>query len=172
MDDQLDLLGSPAPATAAQPGAATSGSVGAATAIMGGTSMGMGMGEAPVALRSSFPPFQAWSKGGLTLTFTCAKDPSNATVTNIEATFTNTTGAPMDGLNFQVAVPKYMQLKMTPPTSTTIPPVDVGVVKQVFKVANSLQGQKPILLKVKLEYSTMGHAVSEVGSVDNFPAGC
>ena len=55
------------------------------------------------------------------ITFVCSKDPANPSITNIEAAFTNATAAPMDSLNFQVAVPKYMQLKMTPPSSTTVP---------------------------------------------------
>ena len=103
--------------------------------------------------------------------FTCSKDPSNPSITNIEAGFTNSSAAPMDALNFQVAVPKYMQLKMTPPSSTTVPPHNGGKVTQTFKVANQMHGQKPVLLRIKLEYNTMGQQVSEQGQVDQFPAG-
>jgi len=171
MDDLLGLLGgSPAPAPAAPPPGAPAG-MDAMAAMMGGPAMGLG--AAPAAPPAGgFPPFQAWAKDGLQIMFACAKDPSNASVTNIEASFTNSTGAQMDSLNFQVAVPKYMQLKMTPPSSTSVPPNNSGAVKQVFKVANSMQGQKPLLLRVKIEYSTMGRPVSETGQVDNFPPGC
>ena len=79
--------------------------------------------------------------------------------------------APIDALNFQVAVPKYMQLKMTPPTGSSVPPGGAASVKQVFKVANSMHGQKPVLLKVKIDYQTMGQPVSEMGTVDQFPPG-
>jgi len=142
-------------------------------ALMGGMgAMGMAAPAAPAAPPGSFPPFQAWNSNGLLVMFNCSKDPANASVTNIEATFTNSTGSAMDALNFQVAVPKYMQLKMTPPNSTTVPPNNSGQVKQVFKVANSLQGQKPLLLRIKVDYSVMGQPRSETGQVDNFPAGC
>lgn len=130
----------------------------------------MGLG-APAPPPGTFAPFTAWEKGGLQITFVCSKDPANLSVTNIEASFLNASPAPMDALNFQVAVPKYMQLKMTPPSSTSVPPNNSGKVTQLFKVANSLHGQKPVLLRVKIEYSSMGQAVSETGQVDSFPPG-
>merc|ERR1719240_2037455 len=139
--------------------------------LMSGMSMGAPMGSAPVAPSGAFAPFQAWSKNGLTIMFACTKDPANASVTNIEASFTNGTPAPFEGLNFQVAVPKYMQLKMTPPSSTSVPPGNSGKTTQQFKVANSMHGQKPVVLRVKIEYQTMGQQISETGQVDNFPAG-
>ena len=46
-----------------------------------------------------------------------------------------------------------------------------GKTTQQFKVANSMHGQKPVVLKVKIEYNTMGSQVSEMGSVDQFPPG-
>merc|ERR1719473_2598990 len=91
-------------------------------------------------------PFTAFSKNGLQCSFACSKDPNNASVTLVDATFTNANPAPIGGLNFQVAVPKYMKLQMTPASGTTVAPMNGGSVKQVFKVANSLHGQKPILL--------------------------
>jgi len=178
MDLLADLMGgSPAPAPAAPagvPAAPPPGAMGGGMdALMGGMgAMGMAAPAAPAAPPGSFPPFQAWNSNGLLVMFNCSKDPANASVTNIEATFTNSTGSAMDALNFQVAVPKYMQLKMTPPNSTTVPPNNSGQVKQVFKVANSLQGQKPLLLRIKVDYSVMGQPRSETGQVDNFPAGC
>ena len=54
--------------------------------------------------------------------------------------------ANIDGLNFQVAVPKYMQLQMKPPSSTTVPANGGGKATQVFRIVNSLHGQKPASL--------------------------
>jgi len=172
MDDLLGLLGgSPAPAPAAPPPGQPAG-MDMMAQMMGGPAMGLGSAPAaPPVPAGAYPPFQAWSKNGLSITFTCSKDASNPSVTNIEAAFANASAAQMDALNFQVAVPKYMQLKMTPPTSTSVPPNNSGRVTQVFKVANSLHGQKPVLLRIKIEYNTMGQQVSETGQVDQFPAG-
>ncbi|KOO24088.1 clathrin-adaptor gamma chain [Chrysochromulina tobinii] len=113
----------------------------------------------------------AWSKDGLQIMFMATKDPSNPSVTRVEATFNNSTGGDMEGLNFQVAVPKYMQLQMKPPSSTAVTAGSSGSVKQLFQLANSMHGQKPIVLRVKIDYNTMGRAVSETGQVDNFPPG-
>jgi AP-1 complex subunit gamma-1 len=161
MDDLLGLLGgSPAPAPAAPAG------MDAMMAMMGGPAMSMG--AAPAAPPGSF---QAWSKDGLQIMFMATKDPSNPSVTRVEATFNNSTGGDMEGLNFQVAVPKYMQLQMKPPSSTAVTAGSSGSVKQLFQLANSMHGQKPIVLRVKIDYNTMGRAVSETGQVDNFPPG-
>merc|ERR1719230_806420 len=114
------------------------------------------MGGAPALAPGAFPPFTAWNKNGLVIEFACSKDPANASITLIEAGFTNSTGAPFDGLNFQVAVPKYMQLKMTPPSSPQVPPNGAGKTTQLFKVANSMHGQKPVVLRIKIANSMHG----------------
>lgn len=114
---------------------------------------------------------QAWNKGGLLVMFQVSKDPSNPSFTKIDASFTNSSPANFEGLNFQVAVPKYMQLKMTPPSATSVPANNGGTVTQVFKLANSMHGQKPVVLRIKLEYSSNGVQVSETGQVDNFAPG-
>jgi AP-1 complex subunit gamma-1 len=49
-------------------------------------------------------------------------------------------------------VPKYLKLEMLPPSSTTIPPMSQGAVTQEIKIANSMQGQKNIMLKLKIAY--------------------
>merc|ERR1719331_1325141 len=136
---------------------------------MGG--MSMGSPAAPAAPPGSFAPFVAWNKNGLLIEFVCSKDPGNPSITNVDASFSNQTGAQFDGLNFQVAVPKYMQLKMNTPSSTSVPPNNAGKATQQFKVANSMHGQKPLALRVKIEYTTMGQAISEMGQVENFPPG-
>jgi len=164
MDDLLGLLGgSPTPTSAAAPPPGAGMDV--MSSIMG--DMNMSSGAPPSAPGS----FVAWDKNGMVIEFTCTKDPSNPSITSIEASFSNGTGGAMEGLNFQVAVPKYMQLQMKPPSSTTVPPNNSGRVTQNFRLANSMHGQKPLILKVKLEYSSMGMPVSEMGTVDNFPAG-
>jgi AP-1 complex subunit gamma-1 len=167
MDDLLGLLGGPSPTPAATPPPGMGGGVDVMASMMGG----MAMGGAAAAPPGSFPPFQAWNKNGLVIEFVCSKDPSNPSITTVEASFTNQTAAQMDGLNFQVAVPKYMQLQMKPPSSTSVPAGGAGKATQTFRLANSMHGQKPIVLKVKIEYSAMGSPVSEMGTVDNFPAG-
>jgi hypothetical protein len=52
----------------------------------------------------------------------------------------------------QAAVPKYLRLEMLPPSSTTIPAQSQGAVTQEIKIFNSMQGQKTIMLKLKIAY--------------------
>merc|ERR1719171_305492 len=127
MDDLLGLLGGDAPAPAPAP---APGGMDAMAGMMGGMSMGGGGGPAPI---------QAFSKNGLTILFACKKDPNNASVTIVDASFSNAQGAPMTGFAFQVAVPKYMKLQMSPASSDTLPPMSNGAVTQQFKLANSMQ---------------------------------
>jgi hypothetical protein len=49
-------------------------------------------------------------------------------------------------------VPKYLRLEMLPPSSTTIPGQSQGAVTQEIKIFNSMQGQKTIMLKLKIAY--------------------
>lgn len=166
MDSMLmDLLG---PGGPAPPPAAPPAGMDAMAAMMGGPAMSMG---APAAPPGSFAPFTAFDKNGLLVTFACSKEPSNPSVTTIEASFTNSTQMPIGGLNFQVAVPKYMKLQMSPASGNAVPPANSGKVTQVFKVANSLQGQKPVLVRIKIDYSVNGMPVAETGQVDAFPPG-
>jgi len=170
MDSMLmDLLGggSPAPAPAPAPG------MDAMAAMMGGPAMNLGgmQSPPPAAANGGSAPFSAFNKNGLLVTFACSKDPSNPSVTTIEAAFTNSLQVPISALNFQVAVPKFMKLQMSTASANVVPPNNSGTVTQVFKVANSLHGQKPILVRIKLDCNINGQPVSETGQVDSFPPG-
>ena len=76
---------------------------------------------------------------------------------------------PLEGIAFQAAVPKYLKLEMSPASSSTVPPNSQGAVTQEIKLVNSMQGQKAIMLKIKLGYSQGGHAVEEMAQVSSFP---
>ena len=93
----MDLLGGgPAPAPAPPP-AAPAG-MDAMAAMMGGPAMSLGGAAA-----GGFAPFAAFNKHGLLVTFACSKEAANPSVTAIEASFTNSTPAPIGALNFQAS---------------------------------------------------------------------
>ena len=46
-----------------------------------------------------------------------------------------------------------------------------GAVTQQFKLANSMHGQKPLVVKLKIDFTLNGVPTTEMGQVDNFPAG-
>ena len=52
-----------------------------------------------------------------------------------------------------------MKLEMLPPSSTTIAGHTNGAVTEEIRVSNSMQGEKNIMLKLKICYSVNGKAV-------------
>jgi AP-1 complex subunit gamma-1 len=58
---------------------------------------------------------------------------------------------------------------MLPPSSTTIAARSNGEVTQEIKLTNSMQGQKNIMLKLKIAYKQGDTMVDEQTQVSNFP---
>ena len=51
---------------------------------------------------------------------------------------------------------------MLPASATTIPPNSIGSVTQEIRVVNSMQGEKSIMLKLKIGYNHGGNIVSSL----------
>lgn len=138
-------------------------------------------GSSPVAAAAPAPPVSsnprvpAFSYNGLSAEFEYSKpDPMNPQKSELVAYFKNTTGAPIHGLNLQVAVPKYVQMQMDPPTSTIVPPVSGGNVKPVTQritVTNSMVGTKNLILKLKISFTSNGQKMEQMATASGFPAG-
>ena len=63
-----------------------------------------------------------------------------------------------------------MKIDMLPPTSTTIPGNSKETVSQEIKLVNSQQGEKNIVIKIKLSYVCGGKLNEDLVSVSAFPA--
>jgi AP-1 complex subunit gamma-1 len=98
-------------------------------------------------------------------------NPSNTASTRIICKFTNSTNSSMDSLVFQAAVPKYLKLELLPSSSTSIPAESNGQVTQEIRLINSMQGEKNIMLKLKISYSVNGTTIEEQITAATFPAG-
>jgi AP-1 complex subunit gamma-1 len=135
-------------------------------------------GAAPIASTPAPAPSKprvfGFSHNGLSAEFEYHKpDPMNAQRSELVACFKNTTGAPVHGLNLQVAVPKYVQMQMDPPSSTTVP-VSGGNAKEVTQklvVTNTMLGSKNLMLKVKVSFTANGQKTEHMATVSGFPAG-
>ena len=115
---------------------------------------------------------QAFDKGGLEITMEVSKpDPANPASSRILSRFSNRTAHPMEALSFQAAVPKYLKLEMLPASSTVIPPHSMGAVTQEIRITNSMQGEKTLMLKLKVGYTQAGVVVDEMAQVASFPPG-
>lgn len=108
-----------------------------------------------------------FDKSGLKIQFSCRRDASG---TCIMARFGNMSSMPMTNFVFEAAVPKYLQLKMEPATSQILAP-QTSNVTQSMVVVNTTNGEKPLLMKLRIGYEHNGAAVQEQAQVANFPQG-
>jgi AP-1 complex subunit gamma-1 len=174
----MDLFGAPTASTSPMPAAAlnpmdlfgptptqTNGPA-AALDLFGANSV--------ATVASSDPIVPAFSHNGLSADFVCTKpDTMNQQKSQLIAHFKNTTGAPIHGLNLQVAVPKYVKMEMDPPSSTTVPPTGgmSNEVTQSVTVTNSMLGTKNLMLKLKVTFTSNGQTMEHMATASGFPAG-
>ncbi|GMH97442.1 hypothetical protein TrVE_jg3240 [Triparma verrucosa] len=117
------------------------------------------------------PTFTAFSKDNLTIEFETRKEDLSSQSCEVVATFKNSGFADMTGMNFQVAVPKYITMEMLPPSGTTVPCNGGGNVSQVVKVTNTQMGTKKLMMKLKISYTCAGAKVEEMATASGFPVG-
>ncbi|KYQ91955.1 clathrin-adaptor gamma chain [Tieghemostelium lacteum] len=112
----------------------------------------------PVPKPISIPAFQ---KYGIEINYDCSKpQPNNLSLTNINITISNTSQVTITNFSLKAAVPQYLKIQLLPPSGTTLAPN--SEVTQNVKVLNSLQGQKPILLRIKVDFQMNGQSYNEV----------
>ncbi|CAM9198698.1 unnamed protein product [Phaeothamnion confervicola] len=170
----VDLLGgsaaAPSTAAAAAPDLFAVGGPGAAAS---------GAAPGTMAARAGGPGVvEAMDRSGLVVTLSPSKpNPAAPETTEILARFINKNDSEVTDLHFQAAVPKYLRLEMLPASGTRLPAAGAagapltGVVEQRVRVVNTVQGQKGIMLKLKIEWRLRGEPVTELVQVSNFPAG-
>ncbi|CAM9242459.1 unnamed protein product [Ectocarpus fasciculatus] len=136
---------------------------------------------APAPMAAPLPQPAAPAAGGMVLikafdknNFSAAMEltkpnPSDPSQTKILCKFSNSGQMPLSNFSFQAAVPKYLKLEILPPSSTTIPGHSNGAITQEIRVNNSMQGEKNIMLKLKINYTAGGKQVEEMAQVSNFP---
>ena len=171
----MDLFGAP-PAPAAAPVAAMDifGATPAAPApaMSGGGGDIFGAPVVPAAPQGVRVP--AISHAGLSVEFECSKpDNWNKQKSTLTAHFKNESGAIIYGMNLQVAVPKYVQMDMDPPSSTTIPQSggNTKTVTQKVNVTNSMLGTKNLVLKLKIGFTLNGQKMEHMATCSGFPPG-
>ncbi|CEL98303.1 unnamed protein product [Vitrella brassicaformis CCMP3155] len=137
--------------------------------IFGGTPSPASPPTAPPAGGKSFPPFTAFDKNGLQITFTCKQDGSDPKRSTVEASFVNTSTDAMSAFVFEAAVPKYVTLSMDPASASVVEPFGLTPTTQRISLVNSAQGEKPIMMKIRISYTHKDQQVQEFGQVSDFP---
>jgi len=175
----MDLLGGPSPAAAP---------LGGASALDMFGSLGSPMAAAPAAstpappLESitmplemiqpgAVPPVNVYDKNNLRLTFVFAKNPPHPTIATVVISAMNLGMVPITGLSFQAAVPKALQVKLQPASSTTVPASNPMLgsqsVTQVMLIANPTK--VPIKIRFKLDFTVGTQPMTDMGECSSFP---
>lgn len=90
-------------------------------------------------------------------------------VIEISAKYENTSSDPISDFSVQVAVPKFMQLKLSSASSNLL---TTGVaITQNMEVVNNQQGQKALAMRLKITGKIRGQLVTDMTEVRNFPEG-
>eukprot|EP00927_Polykrikos_kofoidii_P084933 TRINITY_DN9100_c0_g1_i1.p3 TRINITY_DN9100_c0_g1~~TRINITY_DN9100_c0_g1_i1.p3 ORF type:complete len:139 (-),score=36.75 TRINITY_DN9100_c0_g1_i1:94-471(-) len=114
-----------------------------------------------------FQPMVAFDKAGLKIMMNPRKEVDGSMT--VVARFGNCCEAPMTNFQFEAAVPKYVKLSIQPATGQVLPPRS-DVVSQTLNMVNTSNGEKPLLMKLRICYSLNGQQVQEMGQVNGFPA--
>jgi AP-1 complex subunit gamma-1 len=126
--------------------------------------------QAPPASAASTNAVQVtgYSKNGILVVFEATKNIQQPQNTTLNAVYSNSNPFPINNFALQAAVPKYMKIQMTPASSNILPPSQSSKVNQIIKINNSMHGQKPVLLRIKLDFVVNGNSVSDTADV-SFP---
>ncbi len=69
----------------------------------------------------------------------------------------------------QVAAQKYMVLKIQPPSGSSLEPMAQDLTQEM-NIVNNEEGNKPISLKLKINYQVQGQApVSQIKVISDMP---
>jgi AP-1 complex subunit gamma-1 len=122
------------------------------------------------------PPFPVFARDGVSVFFQASKPPGQPpNTTLVTATVSNAAAAPLSDFLLQAAVPKFMTLTMAAATGAALPPAAGGkataALTQEITVSNSQYGVKPLVMRVKLSFTTGAAAVAEEITVTQFPPG-
>jgi len=128
--------------------------------------------QPPLSIPTSVPNTGAnqvvgYSKNGISVVFEYSKGPQFTTLNGV---YTNSNPFPINNFTIQAAVPKYLKIQMNPASASVLQPNNSNKVTQIVKIINSMQGQKPIVLRIKVDFVVNGNPVSDTADV-NFPLG-
>ncbi|KAJ3045977.1 hypothetical protein HK097_001079 [Rhizophlyctis rosea] len=105
---------------------------------------------------------KVFDKNGLQIKFRLTTE---AAGWKVEAIFINVTPVPFTDLNFQLAVPKAMNLTMEQLSGTVVEPLNQKQVKQTMRIGNP--AKEPLRIRFKVGYAVNGAEVSEQGEISD-----
>jgi AP-1 complex subunit gamma-1 len=113
--------------------------------------------------------FVAHDANGLNVTISATKNKNDLKVTLLNVVCSSSISIPMSEFAMKFAVPKYMKIAQIGQPSRTDITFGASLQQQII-VMNSMQGQAPIMVKIKIDYKLNGSPVSLFVDAQNFPA--
>ncbi|XP_061444860.1 LOW QUALITY PROTEIN: AP-1 complex subunit gamma-like 2 [Rhineura floridana] len=157
VSDLLDLLGSPADSSAAQPSTVTP----VAESFLDL----LGALKPPAAGSSRMAVYE---RDGLLVEFLMDRPPLEPTLLLITATVSNRTPNDIAGFSLQVAVPKSFQVELLAPSSSTVLGQGGPPVTQLIRVLNPKK--LPLRMRLRLAYTLpSGALVQQIEEISSFP---
>lgn len=118
-----------------------------------------------------WPSITAFQCSDISISFAfCKPSPTNPALTDITATVSNTGHRDIIDFGLQAAVPKFMALRLEPASSTALPAGGDPIVQRIH-ISNSMQGQKSLVMRLRIAWKAGGAQVTEQVEVSNFPPG-
>lgn len=68
-------------------------------------------------------------------------------------------------------MPKYIASRMEPASGTSLPSLGGGSITQRMHVNNSMHGQKAVVMRLRLSWTSESQSFTHQAEVANFPAG-
>ncbi|KAH7415274.1 hypothetical protein KP509_14G035400 [Ceratopteris richardii] len=118
-----------------------------------------------------FPSIVALQTNRLKVLFNFSKPTNNPEITMIHATYLNCSSDLCTDLMLQAAVPKFLLLKLDPASGNILLPNANGTITQCLTVTNTLHGQKPLMMRIRVTCKVNGQEIVEQAQVENFPSG-
>jgi AP-1 complex subunit gamma-1 len=127
----------------------------------------LGGGSVPAPVAAAFPAMLIYDKDEFRITFDLEKSSVvGQVVIHLKATNLSAISNVTDFV-LQAAVPKSMQLELSPPSSTIVP-VAGGLVTQLLKVNNP--SKATLKMRLKLNYNRAGILHQDQMEINDFPA--
>ena len=99
----------------------------------------------------AFPSYTAFEDSAIKLGFKLARDMMANNNHTITAVLLNKTQQPISNISMQVAAQKYMVLKIQPPSGSSLAPMAQDLTQEM-NIVNNEEGNKPMSLKLKINY--------------------
>ena len=111
----------------------------------------------------------AYSDSNLSITFHCSKeDPRHPEVTLLTMAVTTHSPVPLEQVKISPLAPKNLKVSLFAPSAQTL--TSTAPVTQDLRVINASHGQKPIALKLQIQYERQGTSFRAEQVVSSFPA--